>query len=86
MTDKKLTIEDIKKEIKNTWFWYKVCEGCETVLLYENVFCPKCRGYHFDENRKRVINLIIEKYETKFKLDSDSTEQACDDLNSDLKK
>jgi DnaJ-class molecular chaperone len=72
MSIKKPTIEDIKKEIKTSWFWYKVCEGCDGVSLYEEVFCPKCRGYHFNENRQRVIDEIIKKYEEKFKRNKDS--------------
>jgi rRNA maturation endonuclease Nob1 len=71
MSTEKSSIEDIKNEIKATWFWYKVCEGCDTVTLYEMTFCPKCRGYRFDENRKRVIDEIVKRYEEKFKRNKD---------------
>ena len=67
----KINIEEIRKEITQNWFWYKVCEGCEAVAMYENTFCPKCRGYHFDENRKRVIDQIILLYTEKIIRDSD---------------
>jgi len=80
---KRITIEDIKKEIQLTWFWYKVCEGCDTVALYENVFCSKCRGYHFNENRKRVIDSIVEKYEAKFKASTDLQLSEYTDSNAD---
>jgi len=78
-----INIEDIKQEIKSTWFWYKVCEGCEAVTLYENVFCPKCRGYHFDENRRRVIDQIVLKYEEKIKRYNDLKSTECNDSDSD---
>jgi rRNA maturation endonuclease Nob1 len=69
MSEKKpeINIEEIKEQVASLWFWYKVCEGCDTVTLYESTFCPKCRGYHFDENRRRVINEIVIKYEEKIK-------------------
>jgi rRNA maturation endonuclease Nob1 len=70
----KIDIEEIKKEINSNWFWYKVCEGCDAVVLYENVFCTKCRGYHFNENRKRIIDQIVLRYEEKIKRDNDLEE------------
>ena len=79
MSTKKLTLEDIKEEIKTSWFWYKVCEGCEAVVMYEETFCPKCRGYHFDENRKRVINEIVSRYKEKFKRNNDLGRSECND-------
>ena len=79
----KIDIEEIKIEINGTWFWYKVCEGCDTVALYVETFCPKCRGYHFNENRKRVIDQIVFKYEEKIKRDSDSEQEEYSDLNAD---
>ena len=72
MSIKKPTIEDIKKEISLSWFWYKVCEGCDNVSLYEEVFCSKCRGYHFNENRQRIIDEIVKRYKEKFKRNKDS--------------
>lgn len=80
---KGITIEDIKKEIKNTWFWYKVCEGCESPALYEAIFCPKCRGYRFDENRKRIIDTIVSRYDKKFKRNNDLPQSGYTDLDVD---
>ena len=80
---KRITIEDIRDEIKNTWFWYKVCEGCETPVLYESIFCSKCRGYRFDENRKRIIDTIVSRYEAKFKRCTDLQQLECSDLDAD---
>jgi len=68
----KTDINEIKEEIKTNWFWYKVCNGCDGVALYSDTFCPKCRGYNFDENRKRIIDEIIRQYKRKLKLDTDS--------------
>jgi len=79
----KVDIKEIKKEINSTWFWYKVCEGCETPALYETVFCKSCRGYRFDENRKRIIDTIVSRFEKKIIPDTDSEQSAYNDLNSD---
>jgi RNA polymerase subunit RPABC4/transcription elongation factor Spt4 len=37
---------------------YKVCLGCESVILYNSTFCPLCDGYRFDENVEQVIKFI----------------------------
>ena len=79
----RIDINDIKEEIKSTWFWYKVCNGCEAVAMFSDIFCPKCRGYNFDENRKRIIDQIILKYEEKFKRNSDLELTEQNDLDSD---
>ena len=79
MKKPKTNIEDVKKEINLSWFWYKVCEGCDNVVLYEQVFCTSCRGYRFNENRKRVIDEIVKRYEDKFKRNTDSQQLECSD-------
>lgn len=75
----KINIEDIKKEIRHNWFWYKVCEGCDAVATYADIFCPKCRGYHFDENRRRIIDEVVKRYEEKIKRDTDSGQEEYSD-------
>ena len=50
--------------ILNMYYLYKVCEGCEAVLLYERAICPICKAYRFDSDRKRIkeqINLAKQK-------------------------
>lgn len=34
---------------------YKVCEGCESIVLVKAVTCPSCHGYRFDDSHERVI-------------------------------
>lgn len=34
---------------------YKLCEGCESIVLMKAVTCPSCHGYRFDEAPERVI-------------------------------
>lgn len=34
---------------------YKVCEGCESIVLREAVTCPNCHGYRFDLDPRRVV-------------------------------
>ena len=33
---------------------YKVCEGCESIVVREAATCPNCHGYRFDTNNVRV--------------------------------
>jgi len=80
---KKRTLKEIKNELHTAWFWYKVCEGCETVTMFSTTFCPVCRGYHFDENRRRIIDQVLLKYEEKFKRENDSESKEYSDLDFD---
>jgi hypothetical protein len=33
---------------------YKVCEGCESIVLHNANTCPNCHGYRFDDDADRV--------------------------------
>jgi len=33
---------------------YKVCEGCESIVVLDAATCPNCHGYRFDTNSTRV--------------------------------
>jgi len=33
---------------------YKVCEGCESIVVREAATCPNCHGYRFDTDNDRV--------------------------------
>ena len=33
---------------------YKVCEGCDSIVVRGAVHCPSCHGYRFDESPARV--------------------------------
>ena len=34
---------------------YKVCEGCESIVVARVSMCPNCHGYRFDETAERVV-------------------------------
>lgn len=34
---------------------FKVCEGCESIVVRKAAFCPNCNSYRFDESAERVI-------------------------------
>ena len=44
--------------IIDTYFLYKVCEGCDAILFYEKAFCPICRAYRFDNSFKRIAEQV----------------------------
>jgi hypothetical protein len=33
---------------------YKVCEGCESIVVADAATCPNCHGYRFDPAPDRV--------------------------------
>jgi Zn finger protein HypA/HybF involved in hydrogenase expression len=33
---------------------YKVCEGCESIVVVDAATCPNCHGYRFDLDTTRV--------------------------------
>jgi len=33
---------------------YKVCEGCESIVVLDAITCPNCHGYRFDSDPDRV--------------------------------
>ena len=33
---------------------YKVCEGCESIVVRDAATCPNCHGYRFDHEPERV--------------------------------
>ena len=33
---------------------YKVCEGCESIVVQEAATCQNCHGYRFDSEPERV--------------------------------
>jgi hypothetical protein len=35
---------------------YKVCEGCESIVVRDAVTCPNCHGYRFDDDAERVCS------------------------------
>ncbi len=35
---------------------YKVCEGCESIVVRDAVTCPNCHGYRFDAEPERVCS------------------------------
>ncbi len=42
------------EQIKRRPELYKVCEGCESIVVSEAATCPNCHGYRFDFSAVRV--------------------------------
>lgn len=53
-------IEKIVEYVISSYFYYKVCEGCESVVLEHRIFCPLCDSYNFDYTFKRIKNRVVE--------------------------
>ncbi|MDE0858973.1 MAG: hypothetical protein OSA93_02355 [Akkermansiaceae bacterium] len=48
------------KEIANNPVAYKVCEGCDSIVVSDVVICPNCHGYRFDGSPERVVDQALE--------------------------
>jgi len=52
--------EAAAKKICDNAEYYKVCECCESIILFESVFCPVCDGYRFNNSLSAVKKLAID--------------------------
>lgn len=46
---------------------YKVCEGCESVIIFDSIFCPVCESYRFNnslERVKRAVEVLSQREQT----------------------
>lgn len=34
---------------------YKICEGCDSIIVVKSASCPNCYGYRFNEDRRDVV-------------------------------
>ena len=34
---------------------YKICDGCESIVVTAAVTCPSCHSYRFDASPQRVV-------------------------------
>jgi hypothetical protein len=42
--------------IMEPWF-YKVCEGCDSIVMQSTSICPSCKSYRFDSNEFNISNM-----------------------------
>ena len=47
---------ELVKSIKKFWFGYKVCDGCESIVLEDIAVCPICLTYRFDHTKNGINN------------------------------
>jgi rRNA maturation endonuclease Nob1 len=48
-----------EKILKNIYYC-KLCEGCESVILIDSIFCPVCDGYRFDKSLEHIEKAVHE--------------------------
>lgn len=55
---------DTRKEaaeyIIDHWEYYKVCEGCDSIVTLKTRICPVCATYRFDASKKTVVSMSKE--------------------------
>lgn len=34
---------------------YKICHGCESIVVSKAAMCPNCHGYRFEQDSKEII-------------------------------
>jgi RNA polymerase subunit RPABC4/transcription elongation factor Spt4 len=40
--------------------FYKVCEGCDSILFKKTIICPSCKSYRFNYDEDYIINTATE--------------------------
>ena len=66
MSSKEKKLKAAKRIIENADL-YKICECCESIVLYVSVFCPLCDGYRFNDDITSIQKLalkLVEKEKT----------------------
>jgi len=51
MSDRK----QIAQKIINTPDEYKICEGCDSIVILSTALCPNCHGYRYNASIEDVI-------------------------------
>lgn len=51
-------IEQLTENVEASYFLYKICEGCDRLVMYERAICPNCNAYRFDTKKKNVVKSI----------------------------
>lgn len=60
MSSKKMTSRLKKaKEIASNPEGFKVCEGCDSIVVLSAVTCSNCHAYRFDTSVSRVVDQAI---------------------------
>jgi precorrin-6B methylase 2 len=36
---------------------YKVCEGCDSIVMQSTLICPSCKSYRFDYNEDNISDM-----------------------------
>lgn len=47
--------KDIAKSIADNPNEYKICEGCESIVVIATQICPNCHGYRYNTQEAAVI-------------------------------
>jgi uncharacterized Zn finger protein (UPF0148 family) len=40
--------------------YYKVCEGCDSILFKKTIICPSCKSYRFNCEEDYIVNTATE--------------------------
>ncbi len=56
-------LTNLKEHINSSYFLYKICEGCDALVMYERSICPNCDAYRFNTSRKDVVSALLKLVE-----------------------
>ena len=54
--------------------FFKICEGCDSIVTLQTAICPSCKSYRFNEDMEEVVK------QTKLLSDREQTSVTEDDL------
>jgi hypothetical protein len=68
---KKQIRKDMEKYINQSYFLYKICEGCDSLVMHTVNICPKCNAYRFDDSYKRIVKRAMSCFDNDSSIDEE---------------
>jgi hypothetical protein len=61
---KKRLKEEVRNYLEQSYFLYKVCEGCDSLVHHTVCICPKCNAYRFNTDYRQIVQNAMKKFDS----------------------
>ncbi len=51
-------LRELYDHIESSYFLYKICEGCDKLLMHTYAVCPNCNAYRFNTMKSHVVKKL----------------------------
>ncbi len=58
MPKKSPVLQELYEHIESSYFLYKICEGCDKLLMHTYDVCPNCNAYRFNTAKSQVVKKL----------------------------